>query len=310
MNLTFWAALPQIQKQLQQLQKYLLKTVDLPNQPVHISILKLLQSGGKFLRPGVFYLFSSLGSTPDEARLLAGASAQELLHLAVQCHDQVSDDRLKGPHLGQANRQRNAIYAGDYLLTRYFAELLKTQPSAADLPDDLNAMQRILAGHLTQLQHQFDLTETVPAYFTEINQKTGEAFRFSAEQGAKLAGATPELIDLSAKIGASIGTAYQVHQDIALAFGQPKPLLISLQKGQYPLPLILILKRPAIQQVLKKRQQLTLNDVQLIQRQLDRKAAQSQLNNLTDHINHLLNELPAGTAQNDLRQFIRMLFQA
>ncbi|WP_054654021.1 hypothetical protein [Secundilactobacillus silagei] len=63
MNLTFWAALPQVQKQLQQLQDDLLKTVDLPNQPVHISILKLLQSGGKFLRPGVFYLFSSLGST-------------------------------------------------------------------------------------------------------------------------------------------------------------------------------------------------------------------------------------------------------
>ncbi|MFC6255142.1 polyprenyl synthetase family protein [Secundilactobacillus hailunensis] len=310
MNLTFWAALPQVQKQLQQLQHYLLKTVDLPNQPIHTKILKLLQSGGKFLRPGIFYLFSSLGPNPDEDQLLAGASAQELLHLAVQGHNQVSDDKLQSLNLGQDKHQRNAIYAGDYLFTRYFDEILKTKPSSAEFSDYLTAMQRILSGHLTQLQHQFDLTETVPDYFTEINQRTGDAFRFSAEQGARLAGAAPELIDLSAAIGASIGTAYQVHQDIVLTFGQPQSLLTSLQKGQYPLPIILILNQTEMQQVLKRRQQLTISDVKLIQKQLDQKAVQLQLTKLTDHINDLLNQLPAGTAQNDLRQFITRLFQA
>lgn len=307
MNLSFWAAIPRVQKPLDQLQHYLLATIDLPSRPIHNEILKLLKSGGKFLRPGTFFLFTGLGPDHDSDQLLAGASAQELLHLAVQFHDQVSDDQLRVPHLGQDTQQRDNIYAGDYLFTRYFDEILKTDPSPADFSTHLNAMQRILSGHLEQLQHHFDQSETVSDYFAEINQRTGEAFRFSAQQGAMMAGAAPELVSLSAEVGASLGNAYQVRQDIELSFNHPQDLLASLKRGQYPLPVILTLRQPEVRQLLQKRQALTLSDVKLLQNQFDRTAVQTQLTRLTAHLNDLLSKLPAGETQADLRQLTTAL---
>ncbi|WP_203649272.1 polyprenyl synthetase family protein [Secundilactobacillus yichangensis] len=307
MNLSFWAATPQVQQRLQQLQDYLLKTIDLPDQPIHIKILKLLQSGGKFLRPGTFYLFAGLGPNQDADQLLVGASAQELLHLAVQFHDQVSDDKLAVPHLGQNNQQRNAIYAGDYLFTRYFEEILKAQPASAAFTEHLNVMQRILSGHFDQLQHRFDLTETAADYFTEINQRTGEAFRFSAEQGAKTAGADTKLVNLSAELGAAIGNAYQVAQDIQLTFNNAKGLLALLQNGQYPLPVILALDQPSIQRILKKQQELTLSDIKSLQDQLDHNVSQEQLHRLTVHTKELLDQLPFGDARDNIRKFTDQL---
>lgn len=309
MNLSFWAATPQVQQRLQQLQDYLLKTIDLPNQPIHNKILKLLQSGGKFPRPGTFYLFAGLGPNQDADQLLAGASAQELLHLAVQFHDQVSDDKLVIPHLGQDNQQRNAIYAGDYLFTRYFEEIMKTQPAAAEFTEHLNVMQRILSGHFDQLQHRFDLTETVADYFTEINQRTGEAFRFSAEQGAKTAGADVKLVSLSAELGAAIGNAYQVAQDIQLTFSNAKGLLALLQNGQYPLPVILALDQIPVQQILKKQQDLALSDIKSLQAQLDFSVAQDQLQRLTAHTKELLDQLPSGEARDSVQEFAARLIK-
>lgn len=306
MNLSFWAAAPQVQEQLNQLQRYLLKTVDLPDQPIHIKILKLLQSGGKFLRPGIFYLFAELGPNHDQDQLLAGASAQELLHLALKFHDQISDDKLKIPNPGH-NQQRNAIYAGDYLFTRYFEEILKTAPSSSEFSDHLKAMQRILTGHLDQLQHRFDFTETVADYFAEINQRTGKAFQFSAEQGAKIADATPELVTLSAELGTTIGDAYQVSQDIQLAFNDQQNLLANLQNGQYPLPVILSMNQSEIQQLLEKRHHLTLQDIGFIQTQFDRSAVDAQYQQLTAHLDDLLKQLPAGKAQTDLRKVVGRL---
>ncbi|GAX03809.1 geranylgeranyl pyrophosphate synthase [Secundilactobacillus pentosiphilus] len=307
MNRSFWAAIPQTQHQLQQLQDYLLKTIDLPDQPIHIKILKLLQSGGKFLRPGTFFLFAGLGPNQDTSQLLAGASAQEWVHLAVRFHDDVSDDKLTIPHLGQDRQQRNDIYAGDYLFTRYFEEILKTTPSPADFTEHLNVVQRILSGHFDQLQHRFDLTQTVPDYLTEINQRTGEAFRFSAQCGAKIAGADAEVVSLSAKLGAAMGNAYQVAQDIQLTFNDAKGLLARLQNGQYPLPVILALNQASIQRLLMKQQELTLGDIKSLQAQLDATAAQEQLQRLTAHTHELLNQLPAGDPRNDIQRFIDQL---
>lgn len=307
MNLSFWAAFPEVRTELNQLQQYLLKTVDLPNQPIHIKILKLLQSGGKFLRPGTFYLFAQLGPRHDSELLLAGASAQELLHLAVKFHGQVTNDKLIAPKVDQEKPQRNAIYAGDYLLTQYFEEILKTNPSPTEFTAHLNVMQRILAGHLNQVQHHFDITETAAEYFDEINQRTGEAFRFSAQEGAKAAGADAKLVALSAELGASIGTAYQVKQDIQLTFENPKQLLSSLQNGEYPLPVILALGLSEVQQLLEKRQALTMKDIRLLQQRLNRQETDGQFNQLKTHVSKLLNELPAGQAQDQLRRFVDQL---
>ncbi|MTV81951.1 polyprenyl synthetase family protein [Secundilactobacillus folii] len=307
MNELFWASLPQVQDELKHLEAHLLATTDLPSRPIHIKILKLLKSGGKFLRPGIFYLFSELGQKPDKQLLLAGASAQEFLHLAVRFHSQVSDNTQNNFLNARDTRQRNAIYSGDYLFTRYFTEVLNTQPSPQVLQLHVNTMQRILSGHIEELSHRYDFDQTVSTYFATVNASTAEAFRFGAERGAAASMAQPELISLSGEIGAAVGMAYRVLQDLQLSFGQPEQLQSALQSGLYPLPVIRMLKNTAVQQQLNKRNQLSVNDVLAIQKQLDKPAMKAQLKTLKDHVDELLNQLPMGEKRTNIQRFSTQL---
>lgn len=56
MDQQLWRQFPQVAPELNALQPYLLDAVKLANRPIHSKILALLESGGKFLRPGYFYL--------------------------------------------------------------------------------------------------------------------------------------------------------------------------------------------------------------------------------------------------------------
>lgn len=49
-----WRQFPRIQTKLAELQPYLLKAVNLNNQPIHHKVLQLLKASGKLLRPGFF----------------------------------------------------------------------------------------------------------------------------------------------------------------------------------------------------------------------------------------------------------------
>ncbi len=86
-----WRQFPRIIK-LTALEPYLLKAVNLSNQPIHHKITQLLKSGGKFLRPGFFYIYSEFGEKIDPAKVKAGAAAVELLHVATLIHDDVIDE--------------------------------------------------------------------------------------------------------------------------------------------------------------------------------------------------------------------------
>ena len=77
-----WRQFPRINLKLIALEPYLLNAVNLPNQPIHHKISQLLKSGGKFLRPGFFYIYSEFGQEVDPAKIKAGAAAVELLHVA------------------------------------------------------------------------------------------------------------------------------------------------------------------------------------------------------------------------------------
>ncbi len=86
-----WRQFPRIQTKLAELQPYLLKAVNLNNQPIHHKVLQLLKASGKLLRPGFFYIFSEFGQPTDPAILRSGAASVELLHVATLIHDDVID---------------------------------------------------------------------------------------------------------------------------------------------------------------------------------------------------------------------------
>lgn len=315
-----WRQYPQVQKELTQLQPYLLKAIKLPNQRIHVKITQLLSAGGKLLRPGFFYLFSEFGDHRDETQLRAGAAALELLHVATLIHDDVIDRSplRRGVATIQTDYgQRNAIYAGDYLFTVYFNEVLKASSNHDVLQLQIDSMQAILTGELDQMNLNYRLDVTEEEYFNEIKGKTAELFKLSCHQGTTLAGASQEVVDLSGQVGLTIGQAYQIIDDILDYDGDStrtkKPVLEDLKSGVYSLPLILALQQApkAFKALLAKKQDMTDEDVREVQRLvIENHGVELAKDRAADYTNRalkLIGQLPDQPVRQDIEQLTRWL---
>ncbi|WP_056947579.1 polyprenyl synthetase family protein [Secundilactobacillus odoratitofui] len=308
-----WRQFPRVQTQLQQLQPYLVDVVTLPNQPIHKRILALLQSGGKLLRPGLFYLFTEFGEQHDEDALRAGAASLELLHVATLIHDDVIDRsplRRGVTTIHTLYGSRNAVYAGDYLFTVYFNEVMKATHDMAELQLNINSMRDILIGELEQMTLNYKRDVTEDEYFQEISGKTAELFWLSCRQGASLSHSSQAVVDLAGQIGMTIGQAYQILDDILDYDGQSKatkkPVLEDLKSGVYSLPLILAMKGAGqvFKPYLAKKDQMTSDDMVQVQRLVTQYdgvgQAKAKAAELTQQALALIDQLPDQPVKQDL----------
>ncbi|WP_283679303.1 polyprenyl synthetase family protein [Lentilactobacillus sp. Marseille-Q4993] len=315
-----WHQFPTTEIKLQSLQDYLLNSIDLPIKPIQSRVIKLFKSGGKLLRPGFFYLFSEFGDDQDTSALQAGAAAMEMLHVATLVHDDVIDqsDLRRGiKTIHKDFGQRNAIYAGDYLFTCYFNELLKTRPNTSELHTQVESMKRILTGELDQMNLRFNLKENPAQYLNEITGKTAELFKLSCAQGTILTHCDDSIVQLSEKIGQTIGQAYQIIDDILDYTGDSgktkKPILEDLKTGVYTLPLIYALKinNKKLKPLLSKKDSLDIESIQEIQNivitdgGLD--AAKQKADELTQLALSLIKKLPNQQARDDIYSLTKML---
>lgn len=315
-----WRQFPRINLRLIALEPYLLNAVNLPNQPIHDKIIELLKSGGKFLRPGFFYIYSEFGEKTDPAKIKAGAAAVELLHVATLIHDDVIDDSplrrgVKTIHTQYG--QKNAIYAGDYLFTCYFTQVLKSTQEPADMKRHVDAMQIILAGELDQMKYNFNQKMTEADYFHEITGKTAELFRLCFQQSAIVTHAPAEMVKLGGEIGLTIGQAYQILDDILDYSGDPhqtkKPVLEDLKSGVYTLPLIFAIQLAPdeLKPLLDKREKLSNDDIAKIRNIVISsgglaKAVESA-DQLTEKAETLIGQLPEQKSKRDLQTLTRIL---
>lgn len=269
-----WHNFPTTAVKLDDLKKYMFSLVSLTNKPIQTKILELLGAGGKLLRPGYFYLFSSLGPKQDHDKLQAGAAALELLHVATLIHDDVIDEsplRRNVATIQTIYGQKNAIYAGDFLFTLYFKQVIKSAYSMDDVAANADIMHAILNGELNQMQLNYNQKTTVAQYLTEIEGKTAKLFELACSQGARLSGCEPNIIAVAQQIGQKIGLAYQIRDDILDYAGQKKhtlkPTLEDVRQGVYSLPLILALEtnRADLRHLLNKKNKLTAADVDQVQ---------------------------------------------
>ncbi|ANZ62786.1 geranylgeranyl pyrophosphate synthase [Secundilactobacillus paracollinoides] len=315
-----WRQFPQVQKELTQLQPYLLKVITLPNQRIHVKITQLLSAGGKLLRPGFFYLFSEFGDEHDDDRLRAGAASLELLHVATLIHDDVIDRSplRRGVKTIQTEYgSRNAIYAGDYLFTAYFNEVLKASSDPAVLKLQINSMREILTGELDQMDLNYRFNVSEGEYLNEITGKTAVLFWLSCHQGAAIAGASEAVATLAGQIGLTIGRAYQIMDDILDYDGDEKatrkPVLEDLKSGVYSLPLILALQQSpkVFKPLLKKKQDMTDADVLEVQRLvIENKGvelAKARATEFTEQALDLISSLPDVPVKQDIDRLTRWL---
>ncbi|BAP85169.1 geranylgeranyl pyrophosphate synthase [Paucilactobacillus hokkaidonensis JCM 18461] len=269
-----WQNFPTVAVKLDDLKNYMFSLVSLTNKPIQTKILELIGAGGKLLRPGYFYLFSSLGPKQDLVKLQAGAAALELLHVATLIHDDVIDEsplRRNITTIHTMYGQRNAIYAGDFLFTLYFKQVIKSAYVMDDVSANANIMHAILDGELNQMQLNYNQKTTVTQYLAEIEGKTAKLFELACSQGARLSGCDQVIIDHAQQIGKKIGLAYQIQDDILDYTGQKKhtlkPTLEDVRQGVYSLPLILALEtnRAALKSLLNKKGKMTNDEVKQVQ---------------------------------------------
>ncbi|WP_261809783.1 polyprenyl synthetase family protein [Levilactobacillus humaensis] len=322
MDQQLWRRFPSVAPQLNDLQAYLLAAIQLDNQPIHHKIISLLTSGGKLLRPGYFYLFTAFGQPVDPLALQAGAAALEILHVGTLIHDDVIDESptRRGVRTIQMKYgQRNAIYAGDFMFTVYFNQVLKSTGDRALVQGHIDSMHRILQGELHQMTLNYREDVTQESYLEEIAGKTAELFALSCYQGAALTNAPQSVITRARKIGLAIGSAYQILDDILDYTGDPhktrKPVLEDLRSGVYSLPLILAmpLARKDFHQLLKKRHEMTEADIIAVQQLVTQHggvtAAKALATQFTEQALADIQALPAGTARDDLAKLTTLLLQ-
>lgn len=315
-----WEPDSQIETQLGALKPYLLAHVQLDNVAINARVRQLLTAGGKFLRPGFFYLFSRFGDDQDLDRLQAGAAAMELLHVATLIHDDVIDEsptRRNVTTIHQDYGQRNAIYAGDLLFTCYFDLVVASARTTTDITRNVAAMRAILQGELDQMAHNFRPQTTLDDYLKVAAGKTARLFSLSCQQGAQLAHAPQAVIDLGQQIGLKLGIAYQMLDDILDYTGDEhrthKPVLTDLRDGVYSLPLIYALQvdptlarqLPMPGQTITEAELLAIRDQVVALGGVTK--AQQLATDYTQQALGLINQLPAGATQQTLRRLVTQL---
>ncbi len=209
----------------------------------------IVSAGGKRIRPMLVLLFSrALGFEGRERHELA--AVVEFIHTATLLHDDVVDES----DLRRGRQTANALFGnaasvlvGDFLYTRAFQMMVSVNRMRV-LQVLADATNTIAEGEVLQLMNMHDPDIDIPAYLKVIRYKTAKLFEASAQLGAVLAGAPSEVEERCAEYGRSLGTAFQLIDDLLdyegntaelgknvgddLREGKPTmPLLVAMQRG-------------------------------------------------------------------------------
>ena len=202
----------------------------------------LLAAGGKRFRPLLVFLGGRFGD-PEDARLIPGAVAIELTHLATLYHDDVIDEADSRRGIPSVNARWDntvAILTGDFLFAR-------ASEIASDLGTDVTRLlawtiARVAEGQILEADSlgRLDADETL--YMRVIGKKTAALIATSCRLGGMLSGADADALDRLQRYGMAVGLAFQLSDDImditedhATLGKEPG---IDLKEGVYTLPVI------------------------------------------------------------------------
>lgn len=244
--LDYWNEYPKIQENLIQVKKLISQRLVINNKSIEEAITKFSSTGGKMIRPALFFLFADFGEKKQHEQLIKVAASLELLHSATLIHDDIIDDsptRRGMPSVQSRFGKDVAVYTGDFMYTSYFELLAECMSETPFLLKNAQAMKKVLQGELTQMTCTFNPDQSINDYLRNINGKTAELIRLSCQEGAYFGGADKKLQARAKRIGSAIGLAFQVYDDIlnfSLELGdEQKPILTDVQQGIFTLPLLI-----------------------------------------------------------------------
>ncbi|AEG39855.1 polyprenyl synthetase family protein [Lactobacillus kefiranofaciens] len=270
-----WKKYPLIDTELQAVNELIQQTIKTPHPSLQSALLTMADNGGKYLRPSLLLLAARAVGKVDEQTIKLGASI-EILHMATLIHDDIIDDsdKRRGAVSIQAAFGKDvAVYTGDLLFTDFFDLMLGAINEHDYFVRNAQTMRQILNGELGQMGQRFNLKQTLNSYISDVRGKTAALFRLAAEEGAHFAGGNHAQTMALANFAENLGIAFQIVDDLLDYNGgaqMNKPTLEDLATGVYSLPLLLALDKPNLKQqllpLLNKKRQMTLTNMQAVQR--------------------------------------------
>ncbi len=208
----------------------------------------IINAGGKRIRPRLVLLFSeALGFDGPERYELA--AIVEFIHTATLLHDDVVDESALRRGRATANAMFGnaaSVLVGDFLYSRAFQMMVGVNQMRV-LQVLADATNVIAEGEVLQLMNMHDPDLAVADYLQVIRYKTAKLFEASARLGAVLAGADAALEESCADYGRSLGTAFQLVDDLLDYEGNSSELGKNvgddLREGKPTLPLLLAMER-------------------------------------------------------------------
>ena len=208
----------------------------------------IVGAGGKRIRPRLVLLFSqALGFEGPERYELA--AIVEFIHTATLLHDDVVDESALRRGRATANAtfgNAASVLVGDFLYSRAFQMMVSVnRMRVLDVLAD--ATNVIAEGEVLQLMNMHDPDLSVQDYLQVIRFKTAKLFEASARLGAVLAGASAVVEEACASYGRSLGTAFQLVDDLLDYEGNSdelgKNVGDDLREGKPTLPLLVAMER-------------------------------------------------------------------
>jgi octaprenyl-diphosphate synthase len=213
----------------------------------------IISAGGKRIRPVLVLLMANAYGYSGTAHHQL-AAVIEFIHTATLLHDDVVDESS----LRRGRKTANALFGnaasvlvGDFLYSRAF-QMMVSVGDIRVMQILADATNVIAEGEVLQLLNMHDPDVSEERYTQVIRSKTAKLFEAAAQLGALIAGASDADIEAAAEYGRSLGTAFQLIDDVLDYSGQSedigKNVGDDLREGKATLPLIYLMEHGTAEQ--------------------------------------------------------------
>ena len=210
-------------------------------EPVATPMRRLVEAGGKRLRPRLVQLTAGIGPRNEPLRSAALAAAIELLHNATLIHDDYVDEsthRRGRPTVAAAEGPDRAVAVGDFYFakaTRLIAEIGDRGVTSAIA----EALEAICASQIDDVALRGAYPGDHDSYLRVVRGKTAALFAAACASGAMLSEASTEIVEALRRYGDLLGVAFQMADDmIDFSSSSGKPVGLDIRQRVLSLPLI------------------------------------------------------------------------
>lgn len=215
------------------------------------SIVDLVRSGGKRVRPLMVIVGSRFGQSPDNRKVMRLAAAAEFIHAASLIHDDIIDDsplRRGQEALHVKLGVNEALHIGNYMSARVIELISVYSAERERYMYDLSSLAttQLCLGEYQQLSHLYDYDVTMEEYLEKSRNKTAQLMATCLRMGAQATKADQAVADFLYDFGMNLGMSFQIRDDV-LDFTQSseqlgKPAGSDLRNGQVTLPVLYALQ--------------------------------------------------------------------